>query len=275
MASCAGIELKISQRSSLAGGCISNVELITAGSDQFILKKYSRSGITHCEANGLYELKKSGTVTIPEVISVSDNELLLEYFRPGRKSSDFDEQLGRSLAAMHKCSDSSYGFYENNWIGETVQINSSGDNWSDFYTNHRLVFQIKRAQKQGVASKKLLRQMDLLLPKVPQILSGSEEVPSLIHGDLWSGNVIADSRGEPVLIDPAVYYGHREAELAMTALFGGFSQKFYDAYNEYYPLCKNWRKRQALYKLYHILNHLNLFGKSYETEVLNLINYYI
>ncbi len=166
-----------------------------------------------------------------------------------------------------------FGFYEDNYIGSSIQKNCYNDNWIDFYINSRLDYQIELAKKNGYKS--IVESYIKLRPNISGILSGQNEQPVLIHGDLWSGNVMSNEYGDPVIFDPAVYYGNREMELVMTRLFGGFTREFYHSYNEINPLKDGWQDRQNIYTLYHILNHLNIFGSSYHNQALALIDFYL
>ncbi|NWF49767.1 MAG: fructosamine kinase family protein, partial [Ignavibacteriaceae bacterium] len=163
--------------------------------------------------------------------------------------------------------------------GSNPQINIPDEkeklNWTLFYFNKRILFQLQLAERFGNATEELRKAISKLEDKIEDIIKGSEEKPSLLHGDLWSGNYMVDENGNAVLIDPAVYYGHREADLGMTKLFGGFSSEFYRAYNETYPLEDGYEYRENIYKLYHVLNHLNLFGGGYYSQALSLIKYYV
>jgi len=204
---------------------------------------------------------------------------LMEFIYPGTKKKNFFEDFGWSLANLHRYTASHFGFYEDNFIGATPQLNvvkgSASKTWKQFFWEYRILYQFQLAQKNGYADEKLTNGISQLEDRVEMILSGSEESPSLLHGDLWKGNFIVDRNGEPVLIDPAVYYGHREADLAMTKLFGGFPPEFYEAYNENYPLKEGYEYRENIYLLYHVLNHLNLFGHSYYLKAIQLIYSYL
>jgi len=272
---------KILAQAPVSGGCISDSCIIETSSGQkFFLKMNSSlpDDMFTKEANGLNELKKAGTIRIPEVISFGESYILLEQVNYGRKKNNFSEEFGSRLAKMHLYLSNEFGFYEDNYIGSTIQINIPGENekinWTEFYFNKRILFQFQLAEKNGYSTPELQSGIKNLESKIENILSGSEEKPSLIHGDLWGGNYLVDESGLPCLIDPAVYYGHREAELAMTKLFGGFDKTFYEAYNETYPLKDGYEYRENIYKLYHVLNHLNLFGRGYYSQAISLLNYY-
>lgn len=242
---------------------------------EFHLKQGIASRTYQCEANGLKELAKANCIKIAEVISEGDNFIKTKYIKPYRPHSDFFERFGRSFAQMHRYTNETFGFYEDNFIGVTPQLNIPSEeeknNWTKFYFNKRLLFQFRLAEKNGYVSSKMAAAFGKLENKIETILKGSEEPPTLLHGDLWSGNFLCDKNNDPVLIDPAVYYGHREADLAMTKLFGGFSPLFYEAYQKELPLPPGWEYRESIYLLYHVLNHLNIFGRSYLFEAERLL----
>ncbi|PID59673.1 MAG: fructosamine kinase [Ignavibacteriae bacterium] len=261
---------------SLGGGCIGNANKVTVkdGTNYFV-KQYLNSKIHFAEANGLNELKRTNTIRIPEVIKVNKDFLILEFIESASKSKNFSNKFGRQFAEMHKTHNPKFGYVEDNFIGSTTQKNlPESDSWTDFYFQNRILFQYKLVEKNGYANSELKSGISYLGQNIDKILNGSEEPPTLLHGDLWGGNYITDEQGNPCLIDPAVYFGHREADLAMTKLFGGFDSVFYQAYNEAYPLKDGWKYRENIYKLYHILNHLNLFGSGYLSQALSLINSY-
>jgi len=245
---------------------------------EYFLKGGEKSNKYRCEANGLDELAISKTIKVAKIISTGDNYILTEYIRHGAASGNFFIKFGKQLAKLHQYQNESFGFYEDNYIGENPQINIPDDDektdWTNFYFNKRLLFQYRMAERNGYATAKLKKGFINLESKIGSILKDSLETPCLLHGDLWAGNFICDLNYDPVLIDPAVYYGHREADLAMTKLFGGFPQSFYDSYNQEYPLKEGWQYRESLYKLYHILNHLNIFGRGYLSEAENLLSEY-
>ena len=266
----------------LSGGCINNAcKLVTESGEQYLLKFNDNTppDMFEKEAHGLNELQKAAAIRVPGTRIYSDNYLVTEFIESGRKSGTFFRDFGKQFADLHRYQGSSYGFYENNYIGSTPQKNITDHNedkdWTEFYYNNRLRFQLLLAEKNGYADSELKNYFGKLENRIGEILKGSEEEPSLLHGDLWSGNYMADENGDPCIIDPAVYYGHREADLAMTMLFGGYPQEFYRSYNENYPLKEGWQYRENIYKLYHVLNHLNLFGSGYYGQALSLIRYYL
>lgn len=267
---------------SVFGGCISDSQIIkTQSGEMYFLKvNYSQpEDMFIKEANGLKELRKADAISVPEVMLADSNFILLQAIEDNLRIKNFFEDFGRKFAELHKYKAKHYGFFENNYIGSTPQINipfeNESYNWTEFYFNKRILFQYEFAVKNGYTDSTLTSLIKRLEKKISDILKGSDEPPCLLHGDLWSGNFIVDNKGEACLIDPAVYYGHREADLAMTKLFGGFSSEFYNAYNEYYPLPEGYEYRENIYKLYHVLNHLNLFGAGYYNQTITLLKYYV
>jgi protein-ribulosamine 3-kinase len=274
------INNKIKSSPSVSGGCISNAYRITDESDnQYFLKINSSSDMFLKEANGLRELRKANAIRVPEVIYAEKEFILTEFIEQRRKSKSFYEDFGRRFADLHKFRGEQFGFFEDNYIGSNPQINipsgSEAHNWVEFYFNKRILYQYKLAEKNSYATNELRDAVLSLEKKIDKIIGDSIESPSLLHGDLWGGNYIVDEKGNACLIDPAVYYGHREADLAMTKLFGGFSSEFYSAYNEQYPLQDGYSYRENIYKLYHVLNHLNLFGTAYYSQAVSLIKFYL
>ena len=232
----AAIQSKIMKVNSLSGGCISNAYEIILDSNESLFLKINSSldDLFIKEANGLNELKKAKEVRVPQVKLVEKEFILLEMIKSNSKKKTFWEDFGKSFARMHKFSNDKFGFYEDNYIGSNPQknINNENLNWTDFYFNNRILFQYKLTEKNGYATSELKSGINFIESSISKILSGSEEPPSLLHGDLWSGNFMVDDNGDACIIDPAVYYGHREADLAMTKLFGGFNSQFYFSYNE-------------------------------------------
>lgn len=273
---------KIISSNSVGGGCINEAELIRTSDGRDFFLKFNFHPVKDMffkEANGLNELKKANAIRVPDIISVDENFIFLERIKSGRKSKSFDEDFGRRFAILHKFTSEYFGFFEDNYIGSTPQINipdeSEKNNWIRFYFNKRILFQYKLLERKGLSDSSLKNRISALENRIEKILNGSENIPSLLHGDLWSGNYMIDENGNPCLIDPAVYYGNREADLAMTKLFGGFSSKFYSAYNETYPLPDGFDYRENIYKLYHVMNHLNLFGAGYYHQTITLMDYYL
>lgn len=275
------LQVKINSVQSVGGGCINEAEIITdnKGNTYFLKKNFnSPPDMFVKEANGLNELNKASVIRIPKPILINEKFLLMENIKSSKKSKNFEENFGRAFARLHKYLGKEFGFYENNYIGSTPQINiADGDeknDWTKFYLSNRILFQFKLLEKAGYSDGKLKKGISYIENNIENILEGSENIPSLLHGDLWSGNYITDDNGEACLIDPAVYYGNREADLAMTKLFGGFSSTFYKSYQEEFPLPDGYDYRENIYKLYHVMNHLNLFGGAYYYQTISLLNFY-
>jgi protein-ribulosamine 3-kinase len=276
------LKASISSINSLSGGCISNAyKLNVAGGGAYLLKiNDNQNGDMFIkEANGLIELKKAGAIKVPEVVLAEKNFILLEFINSSGKSKSFFKDFGIKFSQLHKYNAKTFGFYEDNYIGANPQLNlpakDEATNWIKFYFDKRILYQFKLIEKNGYATDELRLGISKLENKIENILSDSAEPPSLLHGDLWSGNYMIDENGNACLIDPAVYYGHREADLGMTKLFGGFSSEFYGSYNENFPLADGYNYRENIYKLYHVLNHLNLFGRGYYSQAISLIYYYL
>lgn len=275
------LDVKINSSNPVGGGCINEAQIITTSANKSYFLKTNFSSPSDMflkEANGLKELSKPKVIRVPQVITVDSKFILLENIKAGSRSKNFWENFGRNFARLHKYHSDSFGFFEDNYIGSTNQLNLAAENeknnWKEFYLKKRLMFQINLAEKNNYLRSELSKAFGKLESKIDAILDDGIK-PSLLHGDLWSGNFILDDTGNAALIDPAVYYGDREADLAMTKLFGGFDQKFYSAYNEEFPLREGYQFRENIYKLYHVLNHLNLFGSGYYHQAVSLINYYI
>jgi fructosamine-3-kinase len=276
------VQSKLISTQTISGGCISDAYKIKVESGAHYFLKINSGfppDMFPKEANGLKELRKTNAIRIPDVIFADSDFILTELITQASKGKNFFENFGRMFAKLHKHSSGEIGFYENNYIGSNGQRNipnnGEKDNWIEFYFNNRILFQYKLAEKLKYATPELTDGINKLGNKIEDILAGSEEKSSLLHGDLWSGNFIVDEKGSACLIDPAVYYGHREADLAMTKLFGGFSSDFYYSYNETFPLKDGFEYRENIYKLYHVLNHLNLFGGGYYSQALSLIRSYV
>jgi len=226
------------------------------------------------EADGLRALAECGAVHVPRALGAEELDgeayLLMEWLDFGGKTTMAAAKLGKQLAKQHQCSGEHFGWRCNNFIGATPQFNAPGDDWVAFFREHRLNFQLRLAAENGYRGG-LQEDGARLLEKLPAFFGGYHVQPSLLHGDLWGGNWGALQTGEPFIFDPAVYYGDREADLAMTELFGGFPSEFYSAYNNIWPLDTGYRVRRDLYNLYHVLNHLNLFGTGYLAQAQRLM----
>lgn len=222
------------------------------------------------EAEGLEELRTAGAIRVPEVIAVGcadgHSYIHLEKLQLSRGESGVDLKLGEQLAALHRHTAAQFGWHRDNTIGPTPQRNDPADDWVSFFREHRLRFQLDLAARNGYGGE-LQALGAQLADSLESLFEGYEPVPSLLHGDLWSGNR-GSVDGEPVVFDPAVYYGDRESDIAMTRLFGGFGRDFYAAYAASWPMAPGHQNRNTLYQLYHVLNHLNLFGPAYHSQAL-------
>jgi len=227
------------------------------------------------EARGLAWLREARTLRIPEVLASSDASgpsfLVLEYIEPARRSAGFDEALGRGLAALHRAGAPGFGLDHDNFIGSLPQTNTPRPTWARFYGEHRLLAQVNRAVEGGLVEAGFRRRFDRLFERL-ETLVGPADAPARLHGDLWGGNLHVDERGQPCLIDPAVYGGHREVDLAMMQLFGGFGSRVFAAYREAWPLAPGHELRVPLYQLYPLLVHVNLFGGGYLASAVRAID---
>lgn len=226
------------------------------------------------EAEGLRLLRKSTFLKIPQIYGfgrVEDyNFLLSEYIQGSRHQVDYWEDLGLGLAHLHLNNKKQFGLESDNYIASLPQKNQFHDNWVDFYIEQRLEPMLGKAYFDRLIPLDFLKKFQAIYPKLDMLLP--KEKASLLHGDLWSGNVICGSDGKPCLIDPAVYYGHREMDLAFSRLFGGFDSRFYEAYESVLPLEPDFESRMSLYNLYPLLVHLNLFGTAYLPGIEKIIN---
>jgi protein-ribulosamine 3-kinase len=277
-----GADVKIYTSDSLGGGCINHASKITTTAGTFFLKWNGncKADMFLREAESLEELRKAanGQLIVPEVFAVKEVDassgfLVLEYLEPGYDGGNSDEILGRGLAIIHQYTAGKFGFYHDNYCGSTPQNNTQKTNWAEFFRDNRLGFLLNLIQKERPLPAGEIQVYDRLLDKIPELVP-KDSVPVVIHGDLWSGNYMNTSSG-PALIDPASYYADREMEMGIMTMFGGFSQRFYNAYNEVNPLPSEWRDRNRLYQLYHVLNHYYLFGGGYRSQALQIAKSYI
>lgn len=220
------------------------------------------------EAAGLEALKEAGA-TVPEVVARADDYLVLGWVDTAPPGRDSMSALGEQLARVHDCVGPSFGYNQTTYCGLSRQSNDKMSDGHAFFAEHRLLLQGAWAFDAGHLTRPHMRQLERLCDRLPELIP--EQPPSLIHGDLWSGNVLFDAGGQPVLIDPAVSWSWAEADLAMTRLFGGFDARFHDAYQAHRPLEPGFHQRVPIYNLYHLLNHLNLFGGGYRSSVLSVL----
>ena len=273
--------VRIRGRVALGGGDISQVERLDTTAGPFVLKsdRHNVPGLFSAEAESLGALARSGTsLRIPAVVACRDADpsfLVLEDLGHGRPRPDDDERFGRGLAELHRAGADRFGFVRDTFCGTTSQPNPWTPRWIDFYGQARLSHQLEIASQGGRLSFGDRERIERLIDRLQAWLTEPAEGPALIHGDLWSGNRHVAADGSAAAIDPAAYHAHREAELGMMTLFGGFSSRVFAAYDEAFPLEKDWRDRNPLYQLYHLLNHLNLFGRGYHGQVMAVVRRYV
>ncbi|MCW8193524.1 fructosamine kinase family protein [Proteobacteria bacterium 005FR1] len=256
----------------LAGGDINDTALLTTASGERFCIKQNRAAAPDffaAEAAGLQALADTRTLRVPRVVFVSRYFLVLEYLPGGQKKTGYWEALGRGLAEMHRQPQELFGFQRDNYCGPTPQPNPPTPDGYTFYREHRIIYQAKLAFDNGRLQQQELSEVERFANRLAELVPIQR--PALIHGDLWGGNIHVDNAGEPVLIDPAAYWGWPEAEIAMTRLFGGFAESFYQSYVETNPLEPEWRERATVYNVYHLLNHLNLFGGSYHSQAMSAV----
>jgi fructosamine-3-kinase len=273
-----GREVEIADSTPVGGGCINHAEILLLADGGRLFAKSNASAppeMFEREAEGLRALAAAGAIRVPRDPVAGRaggvSFLVMEAVPTGRPKADFFTAFGRRFARLHRETvheaPAPFGFPHDNYLGSTPQPNGWTAGWVDFFRERRLGHQLRLAREStrtgGLSDAELDRLGDRLLDRLGEWLDLPEEPACLLHGDLWSGNYLSDEAGDPVLIDPAAYYGHREADLAMTELFGGFDSTFYDAYEAEWPLPPGSPERRELYKLYHLLNHLNLFGRGY------------
>lgn len=260
---------------SVGGGCINEAYQVSNGDSEYFVKLNSadKESMFAAEAAGLEEIITSNSVLAPKAIcwgsTNSHSYIVMESLALGG-SQNSSALLGQQLAQMHKSTASEFGWKIDNTIGSTPQPNKRNSDWIRFFAKSRLGFQLDLAKRKG-CNHSLIDNGLLLIDSVNSFFSSYNPAPSLLHGDLWSGNYGVTQSGQPVIFDPAVYYGDREADIAMTELFGGFGGDFYSSYNETWPLDEGYQTRKTLYNLYHILNHYNMFGGGYEKQANSMI----
>lgn len=267
----------------LGGGDINDAHrVVLASGREVFVKSHDRAAprMFSCEARGLAWLAEPRAIRVPEVLAVSEPDaplphfLVLEFIARGRKARDFDDELGRGLARLHAAGAPCFGLGHDNFIGTLDQANAPVPTWSEFYAERRLLPQVRMARERGLGPGSWPGAFERLAGKLGELV-GPQEPPARLHGDLWSGNVHTDERGQPCLIDPAVYGGHREVDLAMLTLFGGLTPRMLAAYDEVYPLAPRREDRVALYQLYPLLVHVNLFGGGYVDAVESALGRYV
>jgi len=279
----AGVRSEVTGKQTIGGGSINEAMRLMTTNDSFFVKAHRNPppDFFEAEAVGLKMLSEVGTLRIPEVVASGGvpgektRFLILEWIEPGRASGEATEALGRGLAAMHQQRHSQYGLGMDNYIGSLPQPNGWYDSWTEFYAEKRIRAQRDIAKERGYLNHQRAKGLERLIGQMDNFIDAGNVHPAPLHGDLWGGNWMASAEGDAVLIDPAAFYGDREIDIAMSRLFGGFPRRFYEAYNEVFPLMDGYEDRLALYQLYFLLVHLNLFGESYGRQVDGILRRYV
>ncbi len=275
-----GKEILLLDFKSVGGGCINSGGRLSTNEGDFFLKWNDAQRFPEMftkEALGLELLQNTNTIGVPNVVWVGETAvtqfLILDFIESGRPTEVYWRELGNGLASLHKNSSSMFGLDHDNYIGSLIQSNSQADNWIDFFIQSRINPQLKLAVDKGELEAHHVKKFETLFTNLSSLLP--VEMPSLLHGDLWNGNIMCNDVGRPFIIDPAVYYGHREMDLAFTYLFGGFDNEFYSSYSEEFPLEPGFDNRVDIYNLYPLLVHVNLFGGSYANQVISILNRFV
>jgi fructosamine-3-kinase len=272
-----GTAISSVELSSVGGGSINDTyRVIVNTGTKFFLKLNSTAALPllfEKEKNGLTFLAAQKTMLIPGVLLCETNEndqwLLLEWIEGGIRTESFWKKFGEQLAQLHHISQDQFGFMEDNYMGALPQANTFTSDWINFFIHYRLHPQIELARNKNLLDKSHIHSFEILFKKLDKLFA--VEKPALLHGDLWSGNFMCNDQSQPVLIDPAVYFGHRSMDLAMTTLFGGFDKPFYEAYQYHFPLPGNYREQWEVCNLYPLLIHLNLFGQGYLPDIISTL----
>lgn len=272
-----GADFRVGTARPVSGGCINEAWCLEDGDHRYFVKlnEASLADMFAAESAGLSAVRETSAILCPAPLCHgSDGDrswLVLDYLDLSSPRGNTSARLGEHLAAMHRQTRDSFGFDRDNYIGATRQSNSPEGDWVEFLSQQRIGFQLDLAHRNG-APDRVLDSGRRLQEGLSGFFEGYSPVPSLLHGDLWGGNWGATPAGEPVIFDPAVYYGDREADLAMTELFGGFDERFYQSYRQSWSLDPGYETRKVLYNLYHILNHFNLFGGGYAAQAQGMID---
>ncbi|MDY7023012.1 MAG: fructosamine kinase family protein [Cyanobacteriota bacterium] len=265
----------------VGGGCINQGYCLSDGSRNYFVKLNQATQVEmfEAEALGVQQMWETQTIRVPKPIccgTVGNSAyIVLEWLEMGgRSNTEAMKEMGKKLAMMHQWTPpdnypgkDQFGWEINNTIGSTPQINTWAENWAEFWANQRIGYQVKLAKRRGGR----FENAEVLIEKIPELLADYQPKSALVHGDLWGGNASVTVDGEPVIFDPATYYGDREVDLAMTELFGRFSPAFYQGYNQTFPIEEGYETRKILYNLYHVLNHFNLFGGGYGSQANQMI----
>ena len=262
-----GKALRLANARPIGGGCINEAYRLDGDGGPYFAKlnRDDKLEMLEAEADGLRDIAATGTIRVPRPVchGISGNRayLVLEYIELGGGTPQSETEFGRRLAALHAVPQTGFGWRRDNTIGSTPQPNPANDDWVAFLREHRLGFQCRLAKRNGLH----LEGTNEMLEELDGFFTDYEPRPSLLHGDLWSGNMAFVPSGEPVIFDPATYCGDREAEFGLAEMFGGFGSVFWSAYEAKWPLDPGFGKRKLLYRLYHTLNHFNIFGGGYRS----------
>ncbi|HFE37451.1 MAG TPA: fructosamine kinase family protein [Gammaproteobacteria bacterium] len=260
----------------VAGGSINSAHVLEGAGKKYFVKLNAKSctEMFAAEAEGLAELAKPGVIRVPQPIcwgELADRAFIVMEHIPLSRGDQYSAfQFGKQLASLHRVSAERFGWHRDNTIGSTPQINRQDADWVSFFREQRLQYQFSLGARNG-CGREVLNLGEILCENLAEFFHSYQPQPSLLHGDLWSGNYAYDESSTPVIFDPAVYYGDREADIAMTELFGGFSSEFYEGYNHVFPLDDGYPLRKNLYNLYHIINHMNLFGGGYARQAVGMM----
>lgn len=273
------LQTTVTEIKPVGGGCINQTYKIITANKGFFCKINSASKFPHLfekEKNGLTLIQKQEVIKTPTVIHLSNEDdkqiLILEWIEEGIRNKQFWKTFGQELAALHETSHGYFGLEEDNYMGSIPQANTQQKKWVSFFVDQRIQPLLNLCADNNLLTSKQIEQCKTLYQRLPQIFA--EEKPSLVHGDLWSGNFMCNPASRPVLIDPAVYFGHRSVDLAMTTLFGGFDKAFYESYQYHFPLPSNYKEQWQVCNLYPLLIHLILFGKSYLPQVEDTLTHF-
>jgi fructosamine-3-kinase len=263
----------------IGGGSINDARRINTSDGAFFVKLNEAEpypGMFEAEAKGLAFLAEHSSFEVPKPIATGQTEdrqwIIMEIITSGTKKPDYWEVFGRRMAEMHKHTNDSFGLDYNNYIGSLPQYNTPSQSWPEFFVEQRLQPQLKMAKDKSLASSEIVRLFEKLFSRAERYFPN--ELPAAIHGDLWTGNFMTTASGDATIFDPSVSYGHREMDIGMSRLFGSFDAKFYAAYNEVYPMQSGWEQRVNIANLYPLMAHVNIFGGSYTSQVINILRKY-
>ncbi len=270
-----GERAKLTSSDAVYGGCINDSRVVTlTDGRRYFVKTHARArqmpNLFTAEYIALKLIYDTNTIRVPQPIASGDDFLVLEYFQAAPPADNWHQTIGRQLASLHQSTQlDQFGFQCDNYIGLTPQPNDWTDDWLSFWRDHRLGWQLELYSRRCKTDDPLLQLGEQLLNRLPELIGPITEPAVLLHGDLWSGNAGSDEQGQPIIFDPASYYGHREVEIGMMRMFGGFGTACEQAYNEVWPFQPGAEQRICLYRLYHELNHLNLFGQAYYSSCID------